>query len=155
MAVQAPLRLEEIGGGRVLRPFDSEQLRVALGLKVRETPLGPRAEIPRNTVLNHDHLASIARHNLLTLIENRYLEVWPLIAGAGVPRETRGRKSGDAAERHVLSQGFGKYLVVEGTILGRDLKRDEAEALAAARPPATGPTEAKPRRAKRAKAAAH
>lgn len=132
-----PLRAEEIGGAKVRRRFNIALVAQPVG-KVFKTP---------------DELAlirSIPVANRNSLIENRYLDVWPIDAVSSIMVPSKGTPrvadspsavgTGAPATRHMVSAGFGKFLVFEGERLTpQPIAKDLAEAMVAAAMPRTAP----------------
>lgn len=142
-----PLPLEQIAGGRVTRPFNSPAIAQAKGLS------GDR--IPMTTELSLDELKLIPAANRNALIENNFIMVWPsggtpIVANgvSSIPPVT-GNVPPEGTKRHIVSRGFGKFDVIEGVVLSKDVSKDQATALAAAyKPPviqASAETPAAPR----------
>lgn len=105
-----PMRIEEIGFGRVSRALTvSGQI------------------LPRGTKLSHEVLARMPAANRNAMIENRYIEVFP--KGVAV-REVGDTNVPDGAEAHVVPVGFGKYDVIVGNVVGAGLSREDADTLA-------------------------
>lgn len=96
------LGMNEIGGGIVRRRFNTAN-----------------GAIPAGHKLTSGEIKAMPPGNRRALIENRFLEVWPIgNAPAG-------------GERHIVNLGFGKFDVVEGRKLNdKPLTKDEAEELA-------------------------
>ncbi len=97
----AQLMPETIGGGRVRQPFTMAGRRVT-----------------RGDTLTADEIMAMPTSNRRALIETGYLHVWP-------------KRPGEvAAERHLVSRGFGRYDVIEGVVLNKEpLSKEEAMAL--------------------------
>lgn len=122
-----PLTLDQIGGAVVMRPFRSPTLEA--------TGVAPdfRGNIPANTSLSTEQLATIG--NRAALIENRFIRVWPRADGAppvSIQSHSAAQRVPIAgAVRHKLPIGFGKWIVVEGVILGTKLSGEEADKIVA------------------------
>lgn len=100
-------RLEDIGGGRVMRGFRRGDEWVRAG-----------------TPMTGAELRAMPITNLRCMVEGHVIEVWPRDL-SGLPPDV------DQVQRHVVSAGFGKFHVYEGTRLTEQpLTKAEAEALA-------------------------
>lgn len=122
-----PMQIDEIGGGKVLRAFSSSAIAAMLGQKQDRLVMG--------TMLDQEHLRMLPPANRNALIENRFIQVWPLMAKDGAAAVARAPVPLVPHERHVISRGFGKFDVIEGRKLNADpLTKDQAEAMA--KPPA-------------------
>ena len=109
------MRIDEIGGGRVLRTFK----------------IGDR-HVPSGETIDVETLRKMPAVNRNSLIDNGFLAVWP--KGAGAPVVTRAAQAAapEGSSRFVINKGFGNFSVVEGRLLNSaPLKKEEAEALAA------------------------
>ena len=105
------INLDEIGGGKVIRGFNAGGERVNAG-----------------TLLTREFLAAIPANNRNTLIDKNFIQVWPKAAAAVSPPDVG---AGPTAERHVVALGFGRYNVIEGTVLNASaLTREQAHKLA-------------------------
>ena len=94
----ARIPLEQIGGGRVVRPFYVGGTQVKVGAE-----------------LTAEFIRSINPSNRASLL-GRFIAVWPKAPGVGVASRLPDAE-GQQAERHVVALGFGRYNVIEGVIL--------------------------------------
>src|SRR5882672_6898954 len=107
-----PLRIEEIGGAIVRRPFNSPGIAEALGQA--------SSYIKNGTRLTPELLATMVSSTRNTLIERGALYCWPKDVSAA------------PAERFVVDRRFGRFDVIEGRKVNADyLSKEEAKALAA------------------------
>lgn len=107
------LSAHEIGGGIARRTFTSGGVRIVAGRR-----------------FSGDELRAMPAANRNSLIENRFIEVWPKV-DAEPAADSQAEPV--ATERFTVSRGFGKYDVVEGFRLNEaPLSKDEAVALAGA-----------------------
>ncbi len=114
------MRIEHIGGGRVMRTFR----------------LGDR-QVMSGETLDADTLARMNTVNRNSLIDNGYITVWPKSGDAAPPAAAPAATAAEGAQRFVINKGFGKFAVVEGRLLNDEpLDRKGAEALAAEGQPA-------------------
>ena len=106
------MKLDEIGGGRVIRPFRMGSETV---------PYGRR--------LTREQILSMGASNLTTLI-GQNIDVWPR-ADEGLPPSTPVPPDrAERTDRHVVSLGFGRYKVYEGLLTDEPVTRSQAYALA-------------------------
>lgn len=106
----ARIPLDQIGGGKVVRPF-------RMGGEI----------VAANTVFSADQIRNMPAANRQVLLD-RFIRVWPLPA-VKMGRQQRFASSArpdSGAERHVVSLGFRKYAVIEGVKLGEYTTRAEA-----------------------------
>jgi hypothetical protein len=102
---------DDIGGGRVVRPFRIENKTVKAG-----------------EILTGDFIRALPPTNRHLLIAN-YISVWPKSPDAGFASTAGGET--ERAERHVVALGFGRFKVFEGFWLTENLVTSaEAYALA-------------------------
>lgn len=106
-----PLTIDEIGGAKVARKID----------------MGGVARL-RGEELTLEELRRMPTANRNALIENRIIEVWP--RRVTFERGPAAAPVNPGGQRHVYARGFGKYDVVEGTVLAQGLTREEADAMA-------------------------
>lgn len=119
-AEQAPfrMRMEDIGGGRVIRQFRS-------GGKLMRT----------GETMTAEQIVAINPANRTSLI-GRFIDVWPKPAGvasSSAGKADRAERATDASAmtRHVVPLGFGRYHVIQGELLTENaVTREEAYALA-------------------------
>jgi hypothetical protein len=107
------MKLDEVGGGRVIRMFRSNGRQVNVG-----------------TFLTRDDILAINPANRTSLI-GRFIDVWPKApdTAGSPPPQTEARL--DKAERHVVSLGFNRFKVFEGAWLTDDVvSREDAYKLA-------------------------
>jgi len=105
------MRISDIGGGRVIRQFSMDGKIVRLG-----------------TYLTAEQIQSI--HNRAYMI-GRFIDVWPKASVTAGNASSAADTGADQAERHVVTLGFGRYNVIEGTVLNEEpLSRADAYALA-------------------------
>ena len=108
----ARIPLDQIGGGKVVRPFRVGGTRVAA-----------------NTVLTAEQIHDMRAANRQVLLD-RFIRVWPLPAVKGRTKgfasSARPESGAEHATRHVVSLGFRKYAVIEGVKLGEYATRAEA-----------------------------
>lgn len=116
------MKASEIGGAVVRRVFTSGGKQLTPGTRLSE------ADVLRIPAINRN-----------ALIGKKYMEIYPKGDAANL--------GGVAAERFVVSMGFGKYIVIEGRKLCDPIVREQAYALAGQDMPA-----GKPSRVKKAKA---
>lgn len=109
---------------------------ISFGVVERAIMVGD-TKMLRGTELSHDVLARMPPANRNALIENRFISVFPkgvtvrhsaaapdvVVPVAEELREAQG-------EMHIISKGFGKWDVVQGTLVGVGLSREEALAMA-------------------------
>lgn len=115
----------------MLRPMTIDQ--IGSGIVERAIVIGNEKKL-RGYELTHEVLAQMPAANRNALIENHFISVFPKSVTV-LHRETAREpipvpiKEGDG-EMHVVAKGFGKWDVIQGTLLGSGLTRDEANALA-------------------------
>jgi hypothetical protein len=112
-----PMRIEEIGGGRVVRTFKLADRNVMAGESIDVATLSRMPIANRNA-----------------LIENGSIAVWP--KGDGAPtitaRPAAAAKPAEGTQRFMINKGFGKFAVIEGRVLNEaPLDKAAAEALVA------------------------
>lgn len=136
-----PLHIDEIGGAKVARSFCSPTL-AALGVATNA-----KGNIAMGAELPVEALRNIPKANRDCLIENRFIQVWPCGTATGPAVATKSEKQAEPSTaaparsvRHVIPTGFGRYMVIEGVMLGTKLSREDAEKLAGK--PAAAPVEA-------------
>lgn len=114
--------IEDAGGGIVRRGFDRAGERV-----------------PPGTRLSSDDLRAMSGPNLKSLVDSRYIELFPADPAAKQQIEAlqdriRELEAGPVkpGQRHVIHRGAGNYDVIEGKRLNTEpLDKAAAEALAA------------------------
>jgi hypothetical protein len=118
------MRLDQIGGGRVIRAFRKDGKMIPVG-----------------TNLSREDILDINPSNRTSLV-GRFIDVWPQPDTAGFNASSAtGKSAGQAGrsaglEKHVVSLGFNKFLVIEGKKLTeKPVSREEAYALAGKRVP--------------------
>ncbi len=105
--------LDQIGGGRVIRGFRKAGEYVRVG-----------------TYLTAEEILDINPTNRTSLI-GHFIDVWPKSPDRRISPPPRPAATAEQAERHVVSLGFNKFLVIEGTKLTEEpVSRSEAYALA-------------------------
>lgn len=109
----ARLSLGDVGGGKVVRSFRRGSEYVKVG-----------------TLMSADEIASLTPANRMALV-GRFIAVWPKPSvGADSPLPVAGVGVG-LAERHVVALGFGRYTVIEGSVITpKAVSREEAYSLA-------------------------
>lgn len=107
------MKLDEVGGGRVIRMFRTNGKQINVG-----------------TYLTRDDILAINPANRGSLI-GRFIDVWPKAPDtAGNASSATGARL-DGAERHVVSLGFNRFKVFEGKWLSDDImSREDAYKLA-------------------------
>lgn len=112
------MRIDQIGGGRVIRSFTIGNERVHVG-----------------SYLTQEQIAKIPAANRSCLI-GRFIDVWPKASdGAGFASSSpdQGADRAERRDRHVVALGFGHgYSVIDGVWLNDKpiMSRAEAYALA-------------------------
>jgi hypothetical protein len=124
------MKLDEIGGGRVIRRFQRGDKWLNVG-----------------AYLTRDEILSINPTNRSSLIGN-YIDVWPQSpdapssGGRVVASSSTPAAAVIGTGRHVVSLGFGKFKVYEGVLLTDEpVTRAEAYALAGKPEPRRGEKE--------------
>lgn len=108
-----PMRIDEIGSGRVARA-------IMIGGK----------KVLRGTELTHDELARMPVANRNALIENRIIEVFPRSVQV-IGRQVTGAAAPAGAVRLKYAKGFGKYDVVYGVVIAEAIPKEDAERMVA------------------------
>jgi hypothetical protein len=112
-----PPTIGEIGFGRVER-------KITVGDE----------ELLRGRELTYEQLAAMPAANRNALIENRFISVFP--KGVAVRRpdgQVPARVEiveGASGEMHVIAKGFGRWDVIQGSIVASGLSKEAAEQLA-------------------------
>lgn len=111
----------------MLRPMTIDQ--IGSGIVERAITIAGERKM-RGHELTHDVLARMPAANRNALIENRFISVFPksvTVLNRAVEHVPIADGTG---EMHVIAKGFGKWDVIQGTVLGSGLTREEANALA-------------------------
>lgn len=108
------MRPEDIGGGVVRRPFNTDGKYMRSG-----------------TQLTAEKILSWSWPNVQCMIDRGTLSVWPKSPGGAVVASGVAAGATDPPQRHIVHTGRGQYDVIEGTKLNDGpLKKPEAQALA-------------------------
>lgn len=111
----------------ILAPTPASQAQCAI--VGRAFQLGER-RVAMGEQLTRDQLMAMPSANYRALVENRFIRVLPIVSGIiPLPTQNPSPRSQSSGERHSFMTGFGKYTVIEGTVLGTKLTKADAEAL--------------------------
>lgn len=115
-----------------LRPMKIED--ISFGVVERAITIGSERRL-RGSEISYGELARMPASNRNALIENRFIAVYP--KGVTVRREggqviapERIEISEAGGQLHVIAKGFGKWDVIQGTIVGTGLTKEAAQLLA-------------------------
>jgi hypothetical protein len=119
---------------------------ISFGVVERKITIGDKTRL-RGEELTYGELAAMRTANRNALIENRVISVFP--KGVDVRRQQDGAVivaapiatdgAVPAGQMHVIAKGFGKWDVIQGTIIASGLTKEAAQELAGKAEPKSAP----------------